>query len=1173
MSNAYPTRPTTAIRPINQKNSVNDINNNAKHYKSSPLAPSTSSTSSTPTLKHTNYTSQHFLSKSTTPTTGSRKFKINTIQELKQSFFDPNNTNVADSTKPAPNLSTFNGNIEWCLEKDLPNWQLNKCFVDEYGRLIIYDESQTISNTKIVTSTGNNAPDIISNATEFPKEILVDHIQDYHLTLEKYNVNECPVIQLTSHINTTLSSSDKLTSQNTLKDKIFFRFGNDRHNFKKFFMTLIYWGNKKCCGMLEKFEIVDSKLANSTSSLSGQDLPMESVCECAISYSKSEQSKLDQTNHKPWKNSSLSLSETTGELCIDVYEEANTGLQSSQQKINLTKFLMSEIFILDPSLCESIDEHILVIKHLPQLRKLYNVAPLTSSEFPSCVYLRFKMQVDVEMWYASLIPFTQFEVLKMYGSDDSNDLRLSNSLKIVILEADLKKLAGLPTTNFFVEIVIWDELFAQTSKVTSTSSVPFWRDEFHFKFHNNINKIVLKIKQTNGLELGHVSIDNDLLFNRGFSCEEIRLPVKSFKKNPSLAGTLMLKIENQWNFVLPSANFDRLDSILQTIDLNQLIKILYSEKLNQDQKIRASSVALDVLTNLKRENEYVQLLVEKEIDEVIQLLLSKTTNNTPTSDTSSSQHIYNCLFRGNSNLTKVMEYYFHTVGQEYLLAILKPIVNDIITSNADCEIDPSRIRTKTPPPVLDLDGANIHQNAAVESCNSVDEIVEKHFKTLLGYAEEIWASIYQTSKDMPQAIKDQLKTLRNNLELFSVQGLTKEEVDNLIINCISSFLFLRFFCPVLLNPKIFNIISDHPSETNKRTLTLLSKLLLNLSTLTPFGLKEPYMHKFNAFIEQHKPEMLDYNDKITGKKIDFNSKTMSLSWMKNIKLQSKTVFCSLSVPFLIDKCLKETEFVELLSNFYFGNNAQNHIEESTILFKSEAGSLKLSAKDDFDFRDGVASTFTNRRDNRTNLRASQTSGISDQFFEIGELEFENLSDNNTRVFGQDMLELLKLETDHKDLRNIGGVHGIEEEEEILHELETECKVLCAKRNRLIQKFSNYECITKDYDNFISYVVGNLYLESGSGIIRALKPYEDSTEYKKLFHSLPSMEKIFGVYALYGTMSMDLSNNQPLSRYSKSNKIPTKTSTNGNQHSSASPSPTGTTSKISRSFSRLFRRRD
>ena len=1173
MSNIYPTRPTAAIRPINQKTPNNDESNNAKNHKSSPLVPSSSFASSTPTPKYTNRTSQHSFSKSANLGSGSRTFKINSIQELKQSFFDSNNAKNVESEKPARNFSTFEGNIEWCLEKNLPNWQLNRCFVDEYGRLIIHDGSQTTNNTKIVTPTGSKTPDIISNATDFPKEILVDHIQNYHLTLEKYNLNECPVIQLCSHVNASSSSSNNRMYHETSKNKILFRFGNDRHNFKKFFMTLIYWGNMKCCGTLEKFEIVDSKWASFCPLPLDQNSSVESICECAISFSKTEPSKRGQASSKSWEISNLSLSETTGELLIDVYEEANTGLQTFQQKLDLTKFLMSEIYVLDPSLCDSIDEHTLVIKHLPQLRKLYNIAPLTSSESPSCVYLKFKMQVDMEMWYARLIPFTKFEVLKMYGSDDSNDLRLSNNLKVVILEADLKKMAGLSTANFFVEIVIWDEVFAQTSKVTSTTSVPFWRDEFHFKFYNNINKLVLKIKQTNGLEIGHVSIDNDLLFKKGFSSEEIRLPINSFKKHSNLAGSLMLKIENQWNFVLPSANFDRLDSILKTIDLNQLIKILYSDKLSQDHKIKASSVALDVLTNLKRENEYVQLLIEKEIDEVIQLLLLKNANNTPTSETSSSQHIYNCLFRGNSNLTKVMEYYFHTVGQEYLLSILKPIVHDIISSNADCEIDPSRIRTKTPPPVFDLAGTNIDQNESADSSKSVDEIVDKHFKTLLGYAEQIWTSIYHTSKDMPQAIKNQLKTLRNNLELFSVQGLNKEEVENLIINCISSFLFLRFFCPVLLNPKIFNIISDHPSENNKRTLTLLSKLLLNLSTLTPFGFKEPYMHKFNEFIDQHKSEMIDYNDKITGKKIDFTSKTMTLSWMKGINMQSKTVFCSLSVPFLIDKCLKETEFVEILSSFYFGDRDQNHVEETTILFKSEGSNLKLSAKDDSDFRNGVASTFTNRKDNKTSLRASQTSGISDQLFEIGELEFENLSDNNTRVFGQDMLELLNLETDYKDPKNTGNGHRIEDEEKVLHELEIECRVLCAKRKRLIQKFSNYECITKDYENFLNYVVGNLYLETGSGIIKVLKPYEDSTGYKKLFYSLSSMEKIFGVYALYGTMSMDSPNNQPLSKYTKANPVLTTASTNGNQHNSASSSPTGTTSKISRSFSRFFRRKD
>lgn len=65
---------------------------------------------------------------------------------------------------------------------------------------------------------------------------------------------------------------------------------------------------------------------------------------------------------------------------------------------------------------------------------------------------------------------------------------------------------------------------------------------------------------------------------------------------------------------------------------------------------------------------------------------------------------------------------------------------------------------------------------------------------------------------------------------------------------VSGFLFLRLFCPAILNPKLFGLARDFPDAKTARTLTLLAKTLQCLANLAAFGVKEPYMLDMNAFI-------------------------------------------------------------------------------------------------------------------------------------------------------------------------------------------------------------------------------------------------------------------------------------------------------------------------------------
>lgn len=82
-------------------------------------------------------------------------------------------------------------------------------------------------------------------------------------------------------------------------------------------------------------------------------------------------------------------------------------------------------------------------------------------------------------------------------------------------------------------------------------------------------------------------------------------------------------------------------------------------------------------------------------------------------------------------------------------------------------------------------------------------------------------------------------------------------------NLISASIFLRFLCPAILSPSLFNIKNELPTPRATRNLTLVAKTLQTLANFTRFQGKEDFMEFLNDFLEQEAPRMKEFLHRIS----------------------------------------------------------------------------------------------------------------------------------------------------------------------------------------------------------------------------------------------------------------------------------------------------------------------
>ncbi|KFD67721.1 hypothetical protein M514_07456 [Trichuris suis] len=422
----------------------------------------------------------------------------------------------------------------------------------------------------------------------------------------------------------------------------------------------------------------------------------------------------------------------------------------------------------------------------------------------SSKYFACKTACERDRWIANLSRSMQ------PNRDQSK--RLENSLQVWILEAK----GVLAKRRYLCELSLDGQVQARTSSKLN-ANICFWGEQFVFTNLASLNGITIglyreserkKRKENRTSLIGHVDIPVNSLCSK-YPVEKWYV-ICGHDKSASKGGeaiSLRVKARFQSVTVLPLKVYVRL---LQFLTENYLQLCLVLEPVLS---VRAKE---DFATSLVR-IMHSQHLAKNFLCDLIMAEIEGLEND----------HL---MFRGNSLATKAVEAYIKLIGEQYLHRTLASFVRTIQSSDEDCEVDPEKLSNRA--------------------------LIEKHQEALLTVVHSAWGRILNSFHDFPLELRLLFHEVRKRLADCG-RG---ELADNLI----SSSVFLRFLCPAIMSPSLFNLIQEYPCGRTARNLTLVAKTVQTLANFNKFGGKEHYMEFMNRFVEGEWEHMRQFLRRISS---------------------------------------------------------------------------------------------------------------------------------------------------------------------------------------------------------------------------------------------------------------------------------------------------------------------
>jgi len=188
------------------------------------------------------------------------------------------------------------------------------------------------------------------------------------------------------------------------------------------------------------------------------------------------------------------------------------------------------------------------------------------------------------------------------------------------------------------------------------------------------------------------------------------------------------------------------------------------------------------------------------------------------------------LFRQDTMVCTLASSFLKSVGGVYLNEILGPVICKVAQSKKSYEID-------------------LHKPGGQKTN-------EKRVRKLVG---EILKALFESSSNCPPTVREFLFYMRNEIR----DKYTPTEAESTV----RSFFFLRFVCPIIVNPRENGAINKFPTEEGKRGLCIAARIVQTLANDGECDTSKPHLVKLNKLIMDNKPNMRKYIEGLSNKSV------------------------------------------------------------------------------------------------------------------------------------------------------------------------------------------------------------------------------------------------------------------------------------------------------------------